>query len=602
MKVEVIWSTDTLGECVKLTHIRIKDLRSFFGQNEFEVSSGVNYFVGPNNCGKSNLIRALELALDPESKYDSGLDRPSSESGQGQPRTMRITLTFTVGKTSPENTLLRRAREYENKVRTRRNASHLPVTYAEERQIRMITSFGANGVRQTTFQAKGHGNASLPNDDPLHTRLEDQFRSVVRFGLIHSGEDIESLLRGKFREILQSVIEDHLGVELSKVEDARSNYLKSLQDQLLDPLRIKIQERVGGIFPEIKAAELIPDVPSVNETLSSVEILLGDRVTTGLTSKGTGVRGAVLISMLQYMAEQSKRSLVIAVEEPEAFLHPAGQEDIRSQLEDLAQRHDLTVLVTTHSPYVISRDSDSRVSMLDKSDDGRTRRIATSSGDEDRAELLGPLYRDIGMAGVIERSLSFPETAKVIVVTEGFTDGHFIKVVCAANKRTDLTESIHFVPAGSASKVIAQAIIADAATNLPVIALLDHDEQGRSAADKLKSMNWEPARRLLSLAKWPNSCGKHDIEMEDLLPPTALKKLMESFGEDRSVDASVRCSKGTHYSLSKEWKEFAITSLPAALTNGEAGGVIWLAEEIHSRANKIREQKIRARAAMGGTS
>lgn len=45
---------------------QIKDFRSFSGEHEFDVSAGVNYFIGPNNCGKSNLIRALELALDPD--------------------------------------------------------------------------------------------------------------------------------------------------------------------------------------------------------------------------------------------------------------------------------------------------------------------------------------------------------------------------------------------------------------------------------------------------------------------------------------------------------------------------------------------------------
>ncbi|GAC86333.1 hypothetical protein GP2_102_00010 [Gordonia paraffinivorans NBRC 108238] len=48
---------------MKLTHVRVKDLRSFSGEHEFDVSNGVNYVVGPNNCGKSNLVRALELAL-----------------------------------------------------------------------------------------------------------------------------------------------------------------------------------------------------------------------------------------------------------------------------------------------------------------------------------------------------------------------------------------------------------------------------------------------------------------------------------------------------------------------------------------------------------
>ena len=50
---------------MNLMHIRIKDFRGFSGEHDFDITSGVNYFVGPNNCGKSNLVRTLELALEP---------------------------------------------------------------------------------------------------------------------------------------------------------------------------------------------------------------------------------------------------------------------------------------------------------------------------------------------------------------------------------------------------------------------------------------------------------------------------------------------------------------------------------------------------------
>ena len=106
---------------MKLTHIRIKDFRSFSGEHDFDVSSGVNYFVGPNNCGKSNLIRALELALDPDAIFGAERDRPAHDQG-GKPPITRITLTFGVGESGPEATLLRRAHEYEMAVRKVRKA------------------------------------------------------------------------------------------------------------------------------------------------------------------------------------------------------------------------------------------------------------------------------------------------------------------------------------------------------------------------------------------------------------------------------------------------------------------------------------------------
>ncbi|WP_247604209.1 ATP-dependent nuclease [Gordonia paraffinivorans] len=451
----------------------------------------------------------------------------------------------------------------------------------------MVTTFGANESRQTSFQAKGFGAASLPAQSVEHIKLEKQFRSVVRFAVVHSGQDLESLLRGKFREILQLVISDHLGNEIAKAEAARDEYLRYLQTQLLAPLRGLIQQRVGEMFPEISNAELLPAVPTVYDTLSSVEIRLGDAVTTPLSAKGTGVRGAVLISMLQYLAEQSKRSLVLAVEEPEAFLHPAGQEDIRDQLEELATRKDVSLVVTTHSPYVISRSKTSRVTELRKRADGFTEKAATVRGNENRAHLLGALYRDAGLAHVLERSLEIPPGTDVVAVTEGYTDGHFIRQCCTAANRQDLVETIHFIPAGSASSVVPQAILAAAATEVPVIAVLDFDDNGRAAAAKLKSFNWGNQKNILTLNRWDNACNKqHDIEIEDLLPRQAVEQLVAQLGEDVSLDRKEKCGTGWHFRLSKTWKEQAISQLTDYL-DGDPGGMVWLAGEIHARAAKI---------------
>jgi energy-coupling factor transporter ATP-binding protein EcfA2 len=582
---------------VKLTHIRIKDFRSLMGDHGIDVSSGVNYVVGPNNCGKSNVVRALELALDPDAEYFPERDRPARAGAVGAPPTTRITLTFHIGNSAPEKTLLARAREYELEVRAARGGTTKGKiqTYADNNELRLVVSFVGGGVRQTAFQAKGFGAAQLPADNPLHRKLEAQFRSVVRFAVIHSGEDLESLLKGKFREILQLVISDHLSDEMAKAESARADYVAALQVELLAPLRSRVLERVGEMFPEITSANFVPAVPTVADTLSSVDVQLGDVMTTELTSKGTGVRGAVLVSMLQYLAEQSRRSLVLAVEEPEAFLHPAGQEAIKEQLDVLATRSDVSLLVTTHSPYVISRSPDARITELRKDADGATAVAATVPGDESRASLLGSLYRDAGLAHVLERSLEIPSGTKVVVVTEGYTDGLFIKLCCVAARRSDLLEGMHFIPAGKASNVVPQALLAEAATELPVIALLDHDDNGRAAVEKLKSFNLEPNKRVLSLQKWPDGCRNHDVEIEDLLPQEAVETIVKKLGDDDALDGKFKCGDSWHLQLSKAWKDVAIASLESVLTT-DAGGMVWLAEEIWARAEKIAEGKLKVAA------
>lgn len=584
---------------MKLTHMRIKDFRSFSGEHEFDVSSGVNYFVGPNNCGKSNLVRALELALDPDAKYVPERDRPARPGAVGAPPTTRITLTFHVGKSSPEVTLLRRAKEYEVAVRkARKGATTGKIqTYAADREVRMVTSFAGQGGRQTAFQAKGYGAASLPAHSQEHLKLEAQFRSVVRSAVVHSGEDLESLLQGKFREILQLVIADHLREELGKAEQARSEYLAALQAELLEPLRAQIEERVGVMFPEIAAATLVPELPSVAETLASVDVQLGDLVTTQLIDKGTGVRGAVLVSMLQYLAEQSRRSLVLAVEEPEAFLHPAAQEAIMEQLEELATRSDVSLLVTTHSPYVLSRRADASITELRKRSDGVTSRAACCSGDQSRAELIGSLYRDAGMAGVLERALTIPAGTRAVVITEGHTDGEFLRIACRAAGRAELLEGIHIISAGGAKKVVFQAILARSATDRPVVAILDHDDQGRAAISKLEDFGWGKNKELVTLASWPDKCPKgHDVEIEDLIPSSLWEDLIKRVGELEAIDSKQKCEGKWHFQLSQTGKAEALAILPSTMQAAHAKPLVWLAEEINARVEKIEKSSAAAKA------
>lgn len=588
---------------MKLTHIKVKDFRSFAGEHEFDTASGVNYFVGPNNYGKSNLIRSLELALDPDSKYVPDRDRPARLSpAGGAPRKTRITLRFKVGSSGPERTLLARAEAYEQKLRGGRPArSGTNATFAEDGEVHFVTEFGSSGARVTSFQAKAEGARSLKEDSAEHIDLLKQFRSVVRFAVVHSGEDLESLLKGKFREILQLVISDHLNEEMNQAEKARDDYLSALQAQLLEPLRQKIEGRVHGMFPEISVADLVPSLPTVSATLSSVDVRLGDSVSlTGLADKGTGVRGAVLVSMLQYLAEQSRRSLVLAVEEPEAFLHPAAQEATREHLEDLARRADVSLIVTTHSPYVISHDQSALVTELRKNVEGITERASALPGNESRAELLGSLYRDAGLSYLLERALEIPSDAVAVVITEGYTDELFLRACCQAAGRDDLLDGLHFVPAHGASKVVPQAILAGAGTALPVIAVLDHDDNGRAAAEKLKSFNWESNKRILSLSKWPGRCSRgHDLEIEDLLPSGVVIGIVEELGEDVAVDAKVRCGADWHFSLSTRWKEAAIERVGALLAEEAApeGGMIWLAEEIQRRAETIARSSVGSRSA-----
>ncbi len=292
---------------VKLTRIEVRNYRSFFAGDDdviatLDLRDGMNTLVGPNNCGKSNLLRAVALAMDPTYPFDRDGDMPA----QMMFAFPRIVLHFsTDGRSSTEKTLLRYAEDYEQSATGGRRPS-----YAERGELRFVVTYRGDrysgGVRQEFFQAAGAGNRQ--GDTEKRDKLLRQFRKSCRFVLVESGESLQSLLTGRFREILHMVIQDHLREEIAKAEQRRKGYIEGLQSDLLAPLRERVDVVVKDLFPEITGVTLEPRVPEIDATLSDVDVRLTDTAETALASKGTGVRGAVMVAMLRYLAPVSEIS------------------------------------------------------------------------------------------------------------------------------------------------------------------------------------------------------------------------------------------------------------------------------------------------------
>lgn len=92
-------------------------------------------------------------------------------------------------------------------------------------------------------------------------------------------------------------------------------------------------------------------------------ITLGERkYEVPLDDWGSGTKNRTLILLTLFRARQigesepsaAKITPVIIVEEPESFLHPSAQAEFGRVLHDLAEEFQVQVIVTTHSPYLLS--------------------------------------------------------------------------------------------------------------------------------------------------------------------------------------------------------------------------------------------------------
>lgn len=537
---------------MKLTKVEIKNYRSLYHDYDadssfcLELGDGVNAITGPNNAGKSNIFRALALALDPRCEFDRRLDMPAAVGRWSKPV---VTLDFQVarrGASSQEQTLLRRLEEYE---RATNGNSRRPYASDGIVRLRALIEGGEDtrGMRRRVFVARGAGAVHLADDDPLARRSFEQFDKCLQFVLIRSGESLESLLEGRFSEVLQAILRDDLREAFDAASASRDTYVAALQDGMLQPLRRRIDEELQGLFPEVRSVALEPDVRPLEQTLTGMRVSVADAAATDLSDKGTGVRGGLIVAMLQHLAQTSKQSIVFAVEEPESFLHPAAQEQLRGDLERLSVRRDVSLLVTTHSPHIVSRAPEAKTFAIRKEPSGRTALAAQATGPEPLADTLGDLFRSGTMLSMLDRAERVPQTAQAVLIVEGETDRSWLTLAAQRAKRPDLLEGLSIVAsgdgvgaagAGGAPLVVMQALVMQAVSGLPVAVLLDNDDSGMAAYAMLRSISektrcWNDRKQLFTYRLAFRDAPKtFPYEAEDLWPDELHSGFLDSVGEE----------------------------------------------------------------------
>ena len=509
---------------MRLTRLQVTNYRSLFGERvDIDLSPGMNAIIGPNNCGKSNLLRALALALDPEWSFDRSLDLPPL----GPNTRTRVVCHFEVGSSGPEATLLAKVGEAEKALSGR------DVAYADRGAIRFAVSCSGTG-RKEFFVAKGAGTSQPTSPEQLDAarRAVAQLRSVCRFVYVRSGDSLESLLQGRFRELLHTVLEEHQRTEYEEAQAARQSYVSALRHQLLASLEAGVLSQVQQMFPEVTGLAMEPQVTSIVQSLLDVDVQLEDLVKGGLADKGTGVRGAVLTAMLRYMAANGRRSVVMAVEEPESFLHPAAQETLRDELEAVASSADVTMLVTTHSPFVPSRLPSAKLFALSKGYDGSTRVAGSAAGDSDRTSLVLSLFRSAAQPRLLERAAK--EDARALLVVEGWTDVEYLRITATLLGRETVFDGVELIPADGATKAVRRALVfKDELPNTPVVVLLDDDPDGQQAYGKLtKSFGFQGGSEVLYYsAILPSRLSDGVVEAEDLFATSLLDEFIKEKGD-----------------------------------------------------------------------
>lgn len=280
-----------------------------------------------------------------------------------------------------------------------------------------------------------------------------------------------------------------------------------------------VRETSASVLPEIAAVEVDRD--------GTMQV----RDARGWALPVPQARALATIGIARHVTVVDGPPALVAVESPDAFLHPAAQERLATLLVDVAAELAAPVVVSTTSPFVIPRVAAATIVALAQDADGRTGVIGSATGDEPQAALLGGLLRDTGLATVLDRLARVPPGTRAVLVVEGGTDEAYLRLAAERLGRRHVLDEVVILPSSGAMGAATAAIVLRAEVSVPIVVLLDHDDAGRRARDTLVSrFGFERSRQVVTYADVIDG-GPPGIEAESLFDPELVRGFVATHGE-----------------------------------------------------------------------
>jgi predicted ATP-dependent endonuclease of OLD family len=460
---------------MKLKKISIRNLRGL--QNiEFDNHS-LTTLIGKNNCGKSSVLRAIELLC-------TGVKPDLEEFYLRSEENIVIEGIFDDLREWERNTPAVSALIYNNQLRLKYVASiiadegdkkKIEVSYfafkqneqiqgwgekwneldedikaiAAEVDVRVGKDFNTKASKEKVKQRIRdnypnrviQGAAEWSNDSiTFNNALQQALPKIVVIPAVKDATEESKYSKtgksGAFGELMKKLILPQIQAETEYANIVRA--ISELSDRIhseegiagINQINRRLSDRLSRLISA--KANVKFDNPEIDTIISSsVGLRIFDGVhDTPIGLQGHGLQRTLIFSLLEMVAEneaaindESARTTIILYEEPELYLHPQMLRKLKSILNTISQSENWQIMCSTHSPVFINvADAPESLVILSRAADGGISvRQLTENPFEDTE------------AGVIERdalraALDFHPTvcevffASKVILVEGDTE------------------------------------------------------------------------------------------------------------------------------------------------------------------------------------
>ncbi len=217
-------------------------------------------------------------------------------------------------------------------------------------------------------------------------------------------------------------------------------------------------------------------VPTMEKILLSGSIIrINDGFLSTLEHKGHGAQRLFMLSLLRLYAKrlvlnsgESERTFILAIEEPEIYLHPPAQRKLFSILKSISSQRQ--VILCTHSPYFINMPEYRNICVV-----SRSRRDHPTSVFQTNEDLFNASERDdFKLISQIDPTRSEIFFSKKVILVEGDTERLTLPIVAERMEIDFASEGVTVIESGG--KTIIPFFMTIMNTfNIPYLVIYDED-------------------------------------------------------------------------------------------------------------------------------
>lgn len=510
---------------MELVAFSVQNYRSITKTNRIDVGRST-VLVGPNNEGKSNVVRALIAAMEilktgsrPVNVKGARVLLPFSlrSSPYGRPYNWEEDFPIHLQKSKPDG-LSTFVLEFE-------------LDEDEIEEFRDYVKSSLNGTLPIKLEL-GRGDVvfTVPKKGPGGQKLSQKASAIaffiaerIEFEYIAAVRTAESA-----EDVVRSLIEKELGAieKLPAYQEALTK-VKELQQPVLEALSNSVHKTMVSFLPAIKSVQIeITEEQRIRALRRSAKIIVDDGTPTDLEHKGDGVQSLAALALMRHASESGGKgkSFVIAIEEPESHLHPSAMHVLRKVLTELSATYQ--VVLTTHSPLFVDRSNIASNILVNKN-----KAVPARSIDQIRSIL-----------GV--RASDNLRHAELVVIVEGDEDklslsallrDYSSKLASALDSGKLAVETL----AGGTNLSYFVGLVRDALL-CRFHCFLDNDDAGRKSYEKAK------AEGLVDVGdvNFAMVNGMNDSELEDLYDITLYKDMIVNrYGVTLDINSKFKGNK-----------------------------------------------------------